>query len=468
MITSYTSARTDFHRPDIHRSQKAFLSSPAHWQQIPYVLVLVLFSFLGWMWLPAETLASRPDTQQTQPFPEIAPEEAGFCPDRLSRLTETLHDYAGRQRLSGGVALILRDGHAVVHEAFGKLDVESETPMPHDALFRIASQTKAIISVGVMMLQEEGALLISDPVGNYLPEFSETTVAVPQEDEDRGWVAVPAKRSMTIRDLLMHTAGISYGYGTAAELWNEAGIQGWYLSDRDEPIREIVRRMAALPFDAHPGERYVYGYANDILGALIEEVSGMALDLFLKERLFDPLGMHDTRFFVPEDQASRLATVYSATGEQGIVRAPDPGGSVGQGHYLTGPRTTFSGGAGLVSTATDYARFLQMMLNGGELDGHRVLSPRTVELMTVDHLDGVAFRPGLGIGLGFDVVIDLGKRGVPGAMGDFGWGGAYHSTYWTSPQDRLVVVFFTQLIPSGGSDIHGKLRTLLYQALVNP
>ena len=466
MITSYTSTRMNLDRPDGQRSPEAILSPPALWQRIP--LVMVLFFFFGWMWLPAETLASRPDTQRSQPFPEIAPEEAGFCPDRLLRLTHTLHEYAGQQRLSGGVVLILRDGQAVVHEAFGKLDVESGTAMPHDALFRIASQTKAIISVAVMMLQEEGALLITDPVGNYLPEFAETTVAVPQEDEDRDWVAVPANRPITIRDLLMHTAGISYGYGTAAELWREAGIQGWYLSDRDEPIREIVRRMAALPFDAHPGERFVYGYANDILGALIEVASDMPLDRFLQERLFEPLGMHNTWFFVPEDHASRLATVYSATEDRSIVRAPDPGRSVGQGHYLSGPRTTFSGGAGLVSTATDYARFLQMMLNGGVLDGHRILSPHTVELMTVDHLDGITFRPGLGIGLGFDVVIDLGKRGVPGAIGDFGWGGAYHSTYWVSPQDGLVVVFFTQLIPSHRSDIHGKLRTLLYQALVDP
>ncbi len=465
METSYTSNRPDLQRRGGRRYHPSFLPSPSRWQRIP--LVAILFLFLGWMSLPAEILASRPDAQLAQPFPEIAPEEAGFCPERLDRLTGTLHDYADRQRLSGGVVLILRDGRAVLHEAFGKLDVESGAAMPHDALFRIASQTKAIISVAVMMLQEEGRLLITDPVGKHLPEFSETTVAEKMEDSG-DWMAVPSSRPITIRDLLMHTAGIGYGYGPAAALWEEAGIQGWYLSDRDEPIREIVRRMAALPFDAHPGERFVYGYANDILGALIEEVSDMALDQFLQERLFDPLGMRDTWFFVPEDQASRLATVYSATEDLGIARAPDPGGSVGQGHYLAGPRTTFSGGAGLVSTAADYARFLQMMLNGGKLNGERILSPRTVKLMTVDHLYDITFRPGLGIGLGFDVVTDLGKRGIPGAVGDFGWGGAYHSTYWASPQDRLVFVFFTQLIPSRGSDIHGKLRTLLYQALTDP
>lgn len=418
-----------------------------------------------------------------QHFPEISASDAGFCPNRLTRLTEMLHTYTEEERISGGVVMVLRDGHAVVFESFGKRDLEAGDAMPPDALFRIASQTKAIISVAIMILQEEGRLLITDPAGKYLPEFLETTVAVknPKEmndeqqsgqndvssDGNETYSIVPAKRPITIRDLLTHTAGIGYGYGYAADLWKEAGIQGWYFANRKEPIRETVRRMASLPFDAHPGEKFVYGYANDILGALIEEVSGRPLNLFLKEKIFEPLKMEDTHFFLPEIKASRLAVVYSADETGGIVRAPDPGGGVGQGHYVIGPRKSHSGGAGLVSTAQDYARFLQMMLNGGKLDGQRILSPSTVKLMTVDHLSDISFRPGLGIGLGFDVVTNPGYRGVPCAYGDYGWGGAYHSTYWVSPHDRLVVVFFTQLIPSGGSDLHGKLRALLYQAMTN-
>ncbi len=413
---------------------------------------------------------------QTIRFPVATADEAGFSAQRLTRLSHTLNAYADEQRVSGGVALVLRDGQAVYFEAFGRKDIESDTRMTPDAIFRIASQTKAIVSVAVMVLQEEGKLLIADPVAKYLPEFENTTVAVKEErkestrddPENIGYDIVPANRPITIRDLITHSSGIGYGYGTAADLWKEAGIQGWYLADRDEPIRETVRRMASLPFDAQPGERFVYGYSNDILGALIEEVSGVPLNTFLRNKIFEPLEMHDTHFFLPVDKADRLATVYSATEEDGLVRAPDPGGSVGQGHYVTGPQKCFSGGAGLVSTAMDYARFLQMMLNGGKLDGNRILSPRTVELMTVDHLTDITFRPGQGIGLGFDVVTDLGTRGVPGAVGDFGWGGAYHSTYWVSPQDGLVVVFFTQLIPARGSDLHGKLRTLIYQALVEP
>ncbi|MCH8495426.1 MAG: beta-lactamase family protein [Balneolales bacterium] len=402
--------------------------------------------------------------QTRNPFLSASPEELGFSSERLQRLADMLHSYSEEQKMAGGVALVLRDGYAVFYESFGKLDVESDIDMPKDAMFRIASQTKAIVSVGVMMLQEEGLLLIGDPVGKYLPEFTQTNVAVANDND--GYDVVPANRSITIRDLLMHTSGFSYGYGTAIDEWREAGFLGWYLSDRDEPIRDLVRRIAELPAESHPGDRFVYGYSTDILGALIEVVSGQSLDVFLKDRIFDPLGMTDTHFFVPQNKANRIATVYSATENRGIVRAPEPGAGVGQGHYLMGPRTTFSGGAGLVSTATDYARFMQMMFNGGEFLGQRLLSPTTVELMTVNHLHNIEFRPGVGVGLGFDVVTDLGARGIPGAVGDYGWGGAYHSTYWISPQDGLVVLFFTQLIPATGSDIHGKFRTLLYQSLI--
>ena len=223
--------------------------------------------------------------------------------------------------------------------------------------------------------------------------------------------------------------------------------------------------MAALPMDAQPGERFVYGYATDILGALVEEVSGEPLDDFLRTRIFEPLGMVDTHFYLPEEKRDRLSVVYSAA-EGELSPAPDPGGMVGQGAYVDGPRTSFSGGAGLLSTAHDYARFLQMMLNGGELDGARILSSKSVDLMTVNHVgDRFNWNGGVGFGLGFSVLADLGARGTPGSVGEYGWGGAYHSTYWVDPAEDLVVVYFTQLIPTGGVDDHAKLRTLVYQAL---
>ena len=267
----------------------------------------------------------------------------------------------------------------------------------------------------------------------------------------------------------MHTAGIGYGWGVAADQWKEAGIQGWYFADRDEPIRETIRRIATLPMDAHPGEEFVYGYATDILGALLEEISGMKLDAFLSEKILIPLKMNDTHFYLPMEKIDRLATVYSATPDRGIARAADPGGSVGQGHYVNGPRMSFSGGAGYLSTALDYAKFLQMMLNDGEFNGKRLISSKTAELMTVNHLGEVTFpwAKGTGFGLGFYTVNDLGLRGLLGSKGEYGWGGAYHSKYWVDPEENLVVVYFTQLIPANGLDDHGKLRALVYQAIID-
>ncbi len=418
-------------------------------QALVLALALTLVAPAG---LPAQALSPA------------APERAGLAPARLDQLTTTLNAYVAGGQLPGGVLLVARRGQIVYFEAFGARDREAASPMTRDAIFRIASQTKAVVSVGAMMLQEDGRLLLSDPVGRYLPEFEKTTVAVPRELG--GYDIVPAKRPITIRDLLLHTSGVGYGQGVAADRWAKAGIQGWYFADRHEPVGQTVARMAALPFDAHPGERWVYGYSIDILGALIERVSGQGLDEFLRSRIFEPLGMRDTHFYLPPDKVGRLAVVYSA-GPNGLERAPDPGGMAGQGAYVTGPRASFSGGAGLLSTAADYARFLQMLLDGGTLDGRRLLSRKSVELMTVDHLAGTPFRDGQGFGLGFSVVTDLGARGSLGSAGEFGWGGAYHSTYWVDPAESLVVVYMTQLIPAGGLDDYGKLRALLYAALVD-
>ncbi len=400
-----------------------------------------------------------------QTLQRARPESVGLSSERLKRLSEALGAYVRDGKLPGGVALVARRGKVAYLEAFGQRDREAAAPMREDSIFRIASQTKALVSVGVLMLQEEGRLLLSDPLGKHLPEFRETTVAVPKQGG--GYDVVKAKRAVTVRDLLTHTAGVGYGGGGARDRWEAAKITGWYFADRDEPVGATVARMAALPFDAHPGERFVYGYSTDILGVLIERVSGQTLEEFLRARLFAPLGMADTHFYLPESKAGRFAVVYSAKEGGGLERAPEPGGAVGQGAYLKGPRKSFSGGAGLVSTAADYARFLLMLSNGGELDGKRILSRKSVELMTVDHLRDVAYNPGQGFGLGFNVVKDLGARGLPGSVGEFGWGGAYHSTYWVDPKEQLVVVYFTQLIPARGLDDHEKLRALVYQSVVD-
>lgn len=396
-----------------------------------------------------------------------APADVGMSAERLERLGAVLQGYVDEEELAGSVALVARRGRVVYHEAFGQRDRETGAPMRRDDMFRIASQTKALVSVAALILQEEGRLLISHPVSRYLPAFAETTVAVPNGEGLEGYHALPAKTPITIRHLLTHTSGVGYGGGVAADLWEAAGIQGWYFADREEPVRVTVDRMAALPFEAQPGEDWVYGYSTDILGAVIEVASGLPLDELLRSRIFEPLGMKDTHFYLPPEKRDRLATVYSATDEGALERAPDPGRMVGQGAYVDGPRRSFSGGAGLVSTAPDYARFLQAMLDGGVLDGARILAPSSVRLMTANHVgDLYPWSEGTGFGLGFSTAEDLGARGEPGTEGEFAWGGAYHSSYWVDPAQDLVVVYMTQVIPAEGLDDHGRLRALVYAALV--
>jgi len=405
--------------------------------------------------------------------PAASPESVGLSSERLQRLRAGMQRYVDEGRVSGLVTYVTRAGRVVHHEAYGKADLEAGRAMTKDAIFRIASQTKALTSVAVMMLVEEGRIGLADPVSRYLPAFEKTTVAVPPP---AGAVAgtpvssVPAKRPITIRDLLTHTAGIGYGYGPAEAQWKAAGIQHWYFADRDEPVAAVVERMASLPMDAQPGEKYVYGYATDILGVVVEKVSGLTLAEFFARRITGPLGLVDTQFYLPPAQKDRLAVVYGVKDGR-IERATDP--KTGQGHYVEGPRVAFSGGAGLLATARDYGRFLQMMLNKGELDGVRLLSPKTVELMTANHVGSLFGErgpadAGMGFGLGFDVVLDLGKNGRYGSDGAFGWGGAYHTNYWVDPAEKLVAVIMTQLLPAAGSDLHSRFRTLVYQSIVGP
>ncbi|MCG6926362.1 MAG: beta-lactamase family protein [Acidobacteria bacterium] len=396
------------------------------------------------------------------------PESVGLSSDRLERLRTVMQEYADQGRVAGVVTYVARNGRVAHLEAAGMADIEAGREMSTDSVFRIASQTKAVTSVAAMMLVEEGRIGLADPVARYLPAFEKTTVAVPGDGSSVK--VVPAARAITIHDLLTHTAGISYGEGPARDRWKAAGIQGWYFADRDEPVSAVVERMASLPMDAQPGERFVYGYNSDILGVVVEKVSGMTLAEFFAKRITGPLGLEDTMFYLPPAQKDRLAAVYAAK-DGGIVRATDP--RLGQGHYVEGPRVAFSGGAGLLSTARDYGRFLQALLDGGELGGVRLLSPKTIELMTVNHVgprlaEAWDDRHGMGFGLGFDVVVDLGEYARHGSLGAWGWGGAYHTTYWADPKEDLVALLMTQLLPAGDSDIQRTFRALVYQAIVGP
>jgi CubicO group peptidase (beta-lactamase class C family) len=399
-----------------------------------------------------------------QPAPRA---DSGVSAERLARVDRLLQRYVDDNRVAGVVALVLRDGQPVYERALGWSDQEAGRRMTTDTVFRIASQSKALTSVAALALLEEGKLTLGAPVSAFIPSFAKTTVAV---KTDGRVTMVPAKRAITIRDLLTHTAGISYGTEeTVASLYEAKGLGpaagfGWYTADKDEPVCDTMDRLGTLPFVAQPGEAWVYGYNLDILGCVVERASGMPLDRFIASRITEPLGMKDTHFFLPQEQRGRLAVVYGNGPDGKIVRAPD--GARGQGHYVDGPRKNFAGGAGLLSTARDYARFLEMLRRGGAIDGVRVLSPRTVALMTTNQVGSLYRTAGMGFGLGFETTDQYGANGLA-AVGTFGWGGAYGTNYKVDPEGRLVLVLMIQLLPNA-TDIQQTFAAVVFQALTGP
>ena len=390
---------------------------------------------------------------------------SGFSAARLARLDRVLQEAVDRQRVAGAVALVLRDGRTVYERSVGWRDREAGQKMTTDTIFRIASQSKAITSTAVLALVEEGRIGLTQPVSAFIPAFQKTTVAVTKNDAT---AVVPAAREITIADLLTHTAGISYGVEpVVAAQYEASGLgpaagYGWYTADKDEPICASMERLASLPFVAQPGEAWVYGYNTDVLGCVVERASGMPLDRFVETRITGPLGMTDTHFFLPADKRARLAAVYGNTPDGGLVRAPD--GAKGQGSYVDGPRRSFAGGAGLLSTARDYARFLEMIRLGGAIDGVRVLAPRTVKLMTTNQSGTLHSTTGLGYGYGFETTDRFGASGMS-SVGSFGWGGAYGTIYRVDPEARLTMVLMIQLLPNL-TDLRPMFITMVYQALV--
>jgi CubicO group peptidase (beta-lactamase class C family) len=395
-----------------------------------------------------------------------APASSGLSAERLKRLDGLLQKYVDDSQIGGAVALVLCDGSPVYERAVGWSDKEAGRKMKMDTIFRIASQSKAITSTAILALMEEGKVGITEPVSHFIASFAKTTVAV---RADAGITLVAATRPITIRDLLTHTAGISYGTEPlVASLYEAQGLgpaagNGWYTADKTEPICETMERLGTLPFVAQPGEAFVYGYNTDILGCVVERASGMPLDEFIRTRITGPLGMKDTGFFLASEQRERLAAVYSSAAGETIVRAPE--GSRGQGHYVEGPKKSFAGGAGLLSTARDYARFLEMIHRGGALGGVRILAPRTVDLMTTNQSGTLHSTTGLGFGFGFETVDRYGAKGMA-TVGAFGWGGAYGTAYEVDRLGRLVVVLMIQLMPNA-TDIQQKFSNVVYQSLVN-
>lgn len=387
-----------------------------------------------------------------------------FDPARLTRLDTTIQREIDEGKLAGAVMMIRRDGEVAHLRTFGQQSIEEARPMREDTIFRIASMSKAVTTVAVMMLYEEGRFMLRDPLAKYLPAFANSVVAVPPAaDAPAGakYSTVPAKRPIEIHDLLTHTAGLTYGEGLAVEDYRKARLSGWNFTRLDETIGEAIDRLATLPLHGQPGETWQYGYSTDVLGRLVEVVSGLPLDRFFEERIFKPLKMVDTCFYLPPEKIGRLASVYGI--EQGkLVLKEDPAHSP----YVAGPRKCFSGGAGLLSTAGDYGRFLQMLVNGGELDGVRLLSPLTVELMHRNHTGEKYNRETHGFGLGFWVNDDPGAGAELIGADSYGWGSAYFPQYIIDPKERMVVMFMTQLMPNGGSRLNGRMKVLTYQALV--
>jgi CubicO group peptidase (beta-lactamase class C family) len=388
----------------------------------------------------------------------------GFSVERLARVDALLDGYVNDGRIAGIVALVMRDGRPIYEHAVGWSDKEAGQQMTMDTIFRIASQSKALTSVAILQLMEEGRLTVSERAGKWIPSFEKTTVLSPGDNSTQ-----PAKRAITIRDLLTHTAGVSYGQPPAfAALYEPKGLGpaagfGWYFADKDEPICTSMETLGSLPFAAHPGEQYVYGYNTDVLGCIVEKASGVPLDEFVRTRITGPLGMKDTYFYLPADKAARLSVVYGSGPDGMIVKAPD--GSRGQGHYVDGPRKSFSGGAGLVSTARDYATFLEALRRGGALGKARILSPHAVQLMTTNQIGDLKSPRGLGFGFGFETHDKYGVSGME-SVGSWGWGGAYGTWYRVDPEERLTIVLMLQMMPNN-TDVREKFSTAVYQALVD-
>jgi CubicO group peptidase (beta-lactamase class C family) len=398
-------------------------------------------------------------------LPVSAPETVGLSGPRLERIAGAVDRAIEDGRIAGAVTLVMRRGKVAWIRAQGQQDREAGRPMAPDTLFRICSMTKPITSVAVMMLYEEGHFLLGDPVSRFVPEFKDPKVLVAGEGAP---YTIPAKREITIRDLLTHTSGLTYQWNpTLGPHYREAEVTHGLLRD-PKTIEEGMAILGGQPLLFSPGERYEYGLSTDVLGRVVEVVSGMPLDRFFRTRIFEPLGMTDTHFFVPDDKVDRLATAYTWYEDKGLQRFPDEPIVEGSFAYAAdyahgGPGTYFSGGGGLSSTAADYARFCQMLLGQGTVGDTRLLSRKSVELMTRDQLgqlsDDWAF------GLGFYVAGDKGPLEELGSPGQFGWGGFFYTGFFVDPEEEMIGVFMGQLHPTGDLTLGSLFGVLAYQAI---
>jgi CubicO group peptidase (beta-lactamase class C family) len=410
------------------------------------------------------------------------PEKLGLSSERLARINRFFADhYVDTGKLPGMLTLVARRGQVASLDVCGHRDVENAQPLTDDTIFRIYSMTKPIVSVALMQLYEQGAFRLDDPVSRFIPSFADLRVW--RDGTPFKFRTNPATREMTIRDLLTHTSGLTYGFTAnhpVDALYRARGVERLNVlmpaeGTPSETVAEMVDKLAELPLLFSPGTRWSYSVATDVCGRLVEIMSGRSLDAVLREQIFEPLGMVDSGFSVPADKVNRLASCYSHTPRDPMLRT-DPAST---STYLSHP-AYLSGGGGLVATAADYLRFCTMLLNKGELDGHRILGRKTVEYMTVNHLPGnvdlaAMGQPtfgettfdGIGFGLGFSVVLDPAQAQVIGSPGIYAWGGAASTTFWVDPREELIVIGMTQLLPSSTYPMRKELQALVYQALID-
>ncbi|MFQ5739345.1 MAG: serine hydrolase domain-containing protein [Acidobacteriota bacterium] len=402
-------------------------------------------------------------TGLSQALPTVQPEQVGLSSRRLQRINEVFQDYVDKRRLAGLIAVVARHGEVAQFQTLGYSDLESRKPMRRDAIFRIYSMTKPIIGVGLMTLFEEGRFQLTDPVSKYIPELKGLKVAKGQLEG--GIVLEEVDHEMTIRELMTHTSGLTYG------LFSRSPVDTLYrkadVLSRDGTLEDMVEKLSRIPLWAQPGTKWHYSVAADVQGYLIQILSGQRLDEFLRLRIFQPLKMVDTGFYVPQGKLSRFTTNYGPpkAGQNEIRVIDRPSES-----RFARPPTFLSGGGGLVSTASDYLRFCQMLLNGGELDGNRILGLRTVELMTRNHLSRsigeISPNSGVGFGLDFAVVLDPIRVGSLGSAGEFNWGGLASTVFWIDRKEDLIAILMTQFIPSGHYPLRAQFKNLIYQAIL--
>ncbi len=421
-------------------------------QKITALLFILLVSFSAF-------------AQPTKTITPGKPEENGVSVERLARIDQTLNDYVAKGYIPGAVALIVRNGKIVYEKSFGYSDVENKNTLKNDNVFRIASQSKAITSLAVMMLWEEGKFLLDEPISKYIPEFKNPKVLATFNEKDSSYTTQPAKSEITIRQLLTHSSGIDYaGIGSKEmkAIYAKAGVPSG-IGNNDAVLGDKIKILGQLPLKHNPGEQWTYGLNSDVLGYLVEVLSGLSFDEYLHQRIFKPLGMNDTYFYLPKEKYSRLVSLYE-TKEGKLSKATARVYDKVDPNYPNTAGKYFSGGAGLSSTVEDYAKFLQLFLNKGEYNGVRLLGRKTIELMLTSQLHAPITNQ---VGLGFGLETIENDYQSPFSIGSFSWGGAFNTHYWADPKEKLIGIIFTNIYNTPHWSIGEKYKALVYQAIID-